>query len=277
MKKLLRSLPHFLVLIIFLNNNSLAGNEPAVAGGRAAGLGGATVAYADLWSAFNNQAGLAYLTKFSAGFFNETPFLMNELSTRGIAVAMPVQKLGVFALSINYFGYNLYNEKKIGLAYAKSFGDKISAGIQFDYLGTSISEGYGSNSAFTIEAGFRAELLPKFYLGAHIFNPTRAKLADYDEEKIPTLLNIGLAYEFSDKVTLSAEGEKNVYETSAFKAGVEYHIVKILYLRAGVGTNPTKTSFGFGLEFDSFKFDIAAAYHQQLGYTPNISLTYVMK
>jgi hypothetical protein len=266
-----------LILLLLSIENSFAGNEPATAGGRAAGVGGAAVTYSDVWSAFHNQAGLAYIKKFSAGVFNETPFLLSDLSTRGAAVALPVNDLGVFALSLNYYGFNLYNEKKFGLAYAKSFGERISAAIQLDYLGTSISEGYGSNSAFTVEAGFRAEILPKLFLGAHIFNPTRAKLADYDEEKIPTVLKAGLGYYFSDKVLVSIESEKNMDENNIFKAGVEYHIVKILYLRGGISTNPTLTSFGFGLDFDSFKFDVAAAYHQQLGYTPNVSLTYQMK
>lgn len=254
-----------------------AGNEPAAAGGRAEGVAGATVTYSDIWAAFHNQAGLANIKTFTAGAFNQTPFLLSELSTRGVAVALPVNELGVFALSVNYYGYNLYNEKKIGLAYAKSFGDKISFGLQLDYLGTSISEGYGSSSVLMVEAGVRAQVLPKLFLGVHVFNPTRAKLADYDNEKVSTVLKAGLAYLFSDKVTVSMEAEKNVFEPNIFKAGVEYHIVKMLYLRGGIASNPAKTAFGFGLEFDSFKFDVGASYHQQLGYTPNVSLTYQPK
>lgn len=263
-----------LILICF---SSFAGNESIEAGGRGAAVAGASVTYADLWSAFHNQAGLAYIKKFSAGAFNENSFLISEMSTRGIAVALPVNDLGVFAVSMSYYGYNLYNEKKIGLAYAKSFGENISAAVQLDYFGTTISEGYGSNSAFTVEAGFRAQILPGLFLGAHVFNPTRAKLANYDTEKIPTVLKTGLSYLFSDKVTVSIESEKNLDASNIFKAGVEYHIVKILYLRGGISTNPAKTAFGFGLDLDSFKFDIAASYHQQLGYSPNVSLTYSPK
>jgi len=264
-------------IFISITFSSFAGNESIQAGGRAAGVAGATVTYKDIWSAFHNQAGLAYLKNFSAGAFNETSFLMSELSTRGVAVALPVNDLGVFAVSLSYYGFNLYNEKKIGLAYAKSFGEKISAAIQVDYLGTSISEGYGSNSAFTVEAGFRAEIFPKLFLGAHVFNPVRAKLADYDKEKIPTVLKGGLSYLFSEKVTVSIESEKDMDADNIFKAGAEYHIVKILYVRGGISTNPTKTSFGFGIDLDAFKFDIAASYHQQLGYTPNVSLMYSPK
>jgi hypothetical protein len=276
MKKFLHAL--FLSLpLLFTSHFSLAGNESVEGDGRSAGVAGASVTYADVWSAFHNQAGLAYVKKFTAGAFNESPFLINELSTRGIAVALPVKDLGVFGVSMSYYGYNLYNEKKVGLAYAKSFGANISAAIQLDYFGTSIAEGYGSNAAFTVEAGFRAQIIPGLFLGVHLFNPTRAKLADYDEEKIPTVLKGGLSYVFSDKVTVSVESEKDIDADNIFKAGVEYHIVKILYVRGGVSTNPTNTAFGFGLNLDSFDFDIAASYHQQLGYTPKVSLTYKMK
>ncbi len=267
----------FLLITINSKFNLFAGNEPSVAGGGAAGIGGAAITYSDVWSSFNNQAGLAQIKKFSAGIFNESSFLLNELSTRGIAIALPTRNSGVFGLSVSYFGYNLYNEKKIGLAYSKSFGEKISAGIQIDYLGTSIAEGYGSKTVFTAEAGFRAELIQGLFFGFHIFNPTRVKLADYDDERIPTVLKAGLGYHFSDKVILSIESEKNIDKANIFKAGVEYHVVKILYLRGGISTNPVKTTFGFGLNFDTFKFDFAATFHEQLGYSPHISLTYQMK
>ncbi|MEO5569828.1 MAG: hypothetical protein ABIT08_16375 [Bacteroidia bacterium] len=274
-----KQLPVLFIYLALISSSfsSFAGNESIQAGGRSAALAGASVTYADVWAAFHNQAGLAYITKFSAGAFNENSFLLSELSTRGIAVALPLKDLGVFGVSMSYFGYNLYNEKKVGLAYAKSFGDNISASIQLDYFGTFISEGYGSNSAIAVEAGFRAQILPKLFLGAHVFNPTRSSLADYDDEKIPTVLKGGLSYLFSDKVTVSIESEKNMDADNIFKTGIEYHIVKILYIRGGVSTNPTKTAFGFGFDFESLKFDIAASYHQQLGYTPNVSLTYSPK
>lgn len=254
-----------------------AGNEPGTGGGRAAAMANAAVCHADGWAAFHNPAGLAYLQKLSAGVFQENPFLLNELSTRGIFIAVPFKNLGVFSLNGNYFGYRLYNEKKIGLAYSKSFGEKISAGLQLDYLNTSIAEGYGSRSAFTIEAGMRAQIFPGLLLGAHVFNPSRAKLANYADEKFPTIMKLGLEYIFTDNLNVSIEAEKNISSKNIFKAGLEYHVVEILYLRAGIAANPAKTSFGFGLKFSSFTFDFASSYHQYTGYSPHVSITYSAK
>lgn len=266
----------FLFLLCFYLLFCFATTAQITAGGRAAGMAGATVALSDVWSAFHNQAGLAQIKKFNGGIYNETPFLMNELSTRGLAAAIPVSG-GVFGLSLNYYGFDLYNEKRAGLAFAKAFSEKISAGIQIDYLGTSISEGYGSKSNFTFEAGARIEILTALFLGVHIYNPIRTKLADDFNEKLPAILKAGLAYHPSDKVVVSVESEKNSDAKNVIKAGVEYHIVKMLYLRSGVASNPSKICFGFGLDFESFKFDFAASHHQDLGYSPNVSLTYLMK
>lgn len=246
------------------------------AGGRAAGMAGAAINLQDVWSVFHNQAGLAGVKNFSAGVFNETSFMLADVSTRGLAVAVPVSN-GVIAAQFQYCGFSLYNEKRGGLAYARQLTEHISAGIQLDYFGVSISEGYGSKSALTFEGGVQAELLEGFYLGAHVYNPIRAKIADYNDERLPSVLKFGLAYLPSDKVTLAAESEKDIDRPNRIKAGVEYQPVKQVLLRTGIASNPFNTSFGVGLIFDSFRFDVAATYHRQLGYSPNVSLVWTKK
>jgi len=244
------------------------------AGGRAAAMGGASVALHDLWSAFHNQAGLAWMEHTTAGIYNHTPFLLDELSTRGAAVAVVTKTGGVFAAGMHYFGYALYNERKAGLAYARKFGDKVSAGVQMDYLGTTISEGYGTGAAYTFELGLLAEVMPKVFLAAHAFNPIRAKRSALSDEKIPAILKAGLAYVPSDKVVLTVESEKDLDRRAVFKSGLEYHPVKALFLRTGISTNPVRTAFGAGLEIESFRLDVAAAWQDPLGYSHHVSLAY---
>ena len=55
------------------------------------------------------------------------------------------------------------------------------------------------------------------------------------------------------------------------------HITDIFYLRGGISTNPTLSSFGFGLQMKNFKMDISSSFHQTLGITPGISLIYQKK
>jgi hypothetical protein len=264
----------FFFLLSFYN--LFAGGGNISAGARSSAVANASVCYSDLWSAFNNQAGLANIKKFTTGVYFENRFGLSELGVKSFALGMPAGESAGIALSGTYFGYSLYNEKKIGLGVGKSFG-KVKAGIQLDYLSTVIAENYGTHNAFTGEAGIIAEPLQNFLLGFHIYNPTQAKMADYGDEKIPVMMRLGALYKFSEKVLVSVEDEKEVDAENMVKAGIDYRIAEPLFLRAGFATNPEIGSFGFGLQFGQFVLDAAASFHQVLGFTPHISLQYEAK
>lgn len=267
----------YLILLSFcLFLTSQAWNENNPVGARSSGLGNASVSFGDVWSAHHNQAGLGFVRDISAGAYYENRFLLKELSIKGGVVALPV-KGGTFGLCISNFGYSLYNENKYSLSFAKTFGDKLSAGIAIDYLSTKIGEGYGSKGVLAAEFGIQAKPLKGLTIGAHVFNPTRSKIADYNDERLPTIIRFGGDYNFSDKVTVAIETEKDIAQKAIFKAGIEYKPVKEFYIRAGIGTNPTLTSFGFGINLKNLKIDIAANYHQTLGFSPQLGLTYTFK
>lgn len=266
----------FLLLVLTFCQNlfSINGNHPI--GARSSGISGSSVTLTDLWSAGNNQAGLAYLTHFTVGVGYENKFILPELSLKSIALALPT-KSGVFALSCTYFGYSKYNESNFGLSYAKTLGKYFSMGIRLDYLYTHIAQEYGNTGTFAGEIGIRAQPIKNLFIGAHIFNPTRSKITDYNNEKIPTILKFGIAYNFSDKVYLSTETEKDIENKAIFKVGFEYHIIDNLYLRSGISINSLQTSFGVGYVFNNLKIDISFTTHQELGITPNVSLLYEFK
>ena len=243
-------------------------------GGRAAAMGGAAVTGNDFWAVHNNQAGMATYKKIAAGVYYENRFLLKELSLKCISLVVPVKKAGVFGLNYSNFGYKLYNESKIGLAYAMGFGNKVSAGVQLDYIYTHIGENYGNKGAMTFEAGIRAEIIKNLVIAAHIFNPINVKLADYGNERIPLIFKIGLAYNFGDKAVIAAEVEKDNNFKPMFKTGIEYHIIKPVFVRIGIATNPTTYSFGAGFEFYRFKLDVAASRHPVLGFSLQSSLIY---
>jgi len=261
----------FFISLVFLAN---AGNENFPIGARSAAMGNASVSLSDVWSAQQNQAGLGFVKNISAGVYYENRFSLKELSLKGAVIALPV-KGGTFGLCISNFGYSLYSENKYSFSFAKAFSSKFSMGIAMDYLTTKIAEGYGSKGLFAAEVGIQSKPIKGLTIGAHIFNPTRAKLSDYNNERIPTIIRLGADYNFSDKVILALETEKDIAQKSIFKAGIEYKAVKEFYLRAGIGTNPTLSSFGFGLNLKNFKLDFSANYHQVLGFSPQFALTYI--
>lgn len=262
-----------LLLLVFLPLHVLATGENFPIGARSAGMGHASVTLSDLWSVHHNQAGLAQLEAVEAGFFYESRFTLNELSLRGGAIAVPT-KSGTFGLSASSFGFTAYNESKYGLAYGRQLGEKLSFGLQLNYHSIRIAENYGNRNAVSVEAGVLAKLNSKLTVGAHLYNPNRAKISDFDNERIPTILRLGMNYRFSDKVIIAVETEKDVDHTAVLRVGIEYRLNDFLYLRGGIGTNPTLSSFGFGLNLKQFKLDLSNSFHQVLGHTPQLSLTY---
>jgi hypothetical protein len=261
------------LLFIFSAVIANAGNENFAVGARSSAMGNASVSLSDVWSTHHNQAGLGFITGVTAGVYYENRFLIKELSLKSAAFAIPV-KAGAFGFCISNFGYSSYNENKYSLSYAKAFGKKFSMGVAMDYLSTKIAEGYGTKGVFVAEIGVQAKPLKGLTVGAHLFNPSHVKLSDYTDERIPTIIRLGLNYNFSNKVTVAIEDEKDISKKSVVKFGIEYMPVKEFYLRAGISTNPNLSSFGFGINLKYIKLDVSANYHQILGISPQFGLLY---
>ena len=265
-----------LLFLICFPTFLFAGNDNIHFGGRSAGMGHASVTLSDVWSSHHNQAGLGWLTKVEAGVFAQNRFLVKEMNYMGFAYAHPV-KSGAFALSFTNFGYTQYGESKLGLAYGMKFSERITGGVQINYHNTRIGNNYGSASVLSTEMGLQAKLTSKLELGLHLFNPTQAKLNDFNDERMPTIMRLGMAYTFSNKVFITLEAEKDIDFPANFKAGIEYKANDKIYLRGGIGASPTAATFGVGVYHKGLKFDLASSYHQVLGFIPEVSLTYVFE
>ncbi len=231
-------------------------------------LGGCGLTQNSIWSNFSNQAGLANVNELSFGLGTKKQFLVNELSSHNVACAIPVNG-GVIGINLNYFGFDLYNETKIGLAFGKKLSNSLNIGLQIDYLGKHINEGSNNLHNFTFEIGLQKQLSKKLILGTHIFNPTTVKLNKY--ENIPSFFRLGFRYNANKKVYLFTEGSLESNQNSTLHIGIEYKIIQELVLRSGFQTNPAKNSFGVGYSLNEIQIDITVNKHQVLGYSPQIS------
>ncbi len=259
-------------IFIFFVHSLVSAQENTPLGSRSTGIGNASVSLSDLWSVQNNQAGLGFVKEINAGVYYQNQFMMKELSTKAFAFAMPT-KHGTFGICTSSFGYSLFSQNKYGLAFGKSFGEKISAGVMMDYLQTNIAE-YGKRGSLVAEAGIQAKLMKDLTIGMHLFNLTRTKIADYNDERLPTIMRLGADYKFSEKVFIALETEKDIDKKAIFKAGLEYKPVKELYLRAGISTNPSLSCFGIGINLKQFRLDLSSTYHSTFGFSPQVGLLY---
>lgn len=250
-----------------------ADNSFNTIGARSYGLAGNSILFRDFWSTENNPAGLGFLKKWGAGFSYENQFLQSELSNKAVAFAYPMTSSAV-GFSFTQFGFSNFQENKIGFSYGRLLAENIAMGIQLNYLSTSIGEGYGSRSTFSGNIGIQAELSDDLRIAAMIINPTRAQRADFDDEKYPSLIKIGLAYQFSNKVSGFSELNKDIDFDASLKIGVEYKALEQFVFRAGYSTEPALTAFGFGVLLKKFRLDVASGFDSNLGFSPQLSLSY---
>ena len=236
------------------------------------GLGSYSIHHVDVFSFTNNQASLAQMKNAAAGIYGEKRFMLNELSLYQFAIAVPTNS-GNFGIKAGYFGFSDYNESQMGLAYARKLGSKVDIGVQFNYNGIQAS-GYGGATAINFEIGTVFHLTDELNAGVHAYNPVGGKFGKNAEEKLASIYTVGLGYEASDKFFVSAEIEKEENQTVSVNAGMQYKFLPQFMIRAGIATNTSNLYGGASLFLKTFRLDVVASYHPQLGITPGLMLVY---
>jgi len=236
------------------------------------GLGAYSNKHIDVFSSTNNQASLAQIKNISAGAYGERRFMLDELSLYQLAIAVPTAS-GIFGVKAGYFGFSEYNESQLGLAYARKLGTRLDVGVQFNYNSVQAS-GYGNASAVNFEIGTILHLTDKLNAGIHAYNPAGGKFGKNAEEKLASVYTIGLGYDASEKFFVSAEIEKEENQAVNVNAGMQYRFLPQLLARVGIATNTSNVYAGVGLFLKTFRIDVVASYHPQLGITPGLLLIY---
>ncbi|RZK61098.1 MAG: hypothetical protein EOO59_05900 [Hymenobacter sp.] len=274
-------LPLFSLLFsgLFSTTQLLAqGNGPAGQGARAVALGNASAPLGgDVWAVANNAAGLGTLTRPTAGVYLENRYLLTSLNVTAAALALPLGVVapattgqparashGVVGFEAQRFGGSLYNEVRLGAAYGYRLG-VVSIGGRLDVLQVSFQD-LGSRRAVLGSLGGQADVVPeRLTFGVYLYNLNQAKLANYQDERVPTVLRAGLAYRPSKQMTLLAESEKDIERDAGVKVGLEYLPLPAVAIRAGYASLSQQTTGGVGVRTGKFQFDYAAGWHTVLG------------
>jgi hypothetical protein len=243
-------------------------------GAKAMGMGKNGLLNIDVWSVYNNQAALAHIENVGVGLHYENQFSMNQLGMSAGAFVLPALT-GAFGFDIAHIGVEDYGETRIGIGYGKKLAKRLSLGVQFNYHLMSFASGYPNFHTFTGEVGLIVTPLDNLFIGAHVFNPTFAKLNSLYEDPAPVIFEIGAGYRIIQKLILTAEIEKERYDEMSPRFGIEYSLFKSMSLRSGVSFNPVEVCFGLGwVAKKKINLDFAFYHHESLGYSPQISLSY---
>ena len=258
--------------------NAFALGDFKIAGARQVGMGMNSISMINAYAAYNNQAAGAYLDRPTFGIYYAPVLLGQGVSNISGIIAIPVKKAGTFGISVNYFGYNLFNEKKVGLSYAIKLAKFISIGVQLDYLNAKIGNGYGSKNFATFEFGILTKPIEELSIAFHVYNPARIYVDKNSGEKLQTLFRLGITYEAVKKFFISAQIEKDLKNKLVFRGGAEYTLKEIISFRAGVATDPVTGTFGLGVLLkQGLNFDAAFSYQGNLGFQPHVGIVYTIR
>jgi len=242
-------------------------------GARAAALGNAAVTFQDSWALFQNPAGIAGLKQPEIGVYADTRFGISAFTTVALQAVYPTGKYGNYGVSFSRFGDALFNRQHIGFGASHALG-QFRVGAKVDIWQLAV-QGYGSRKVVTLSLGGQAEIIPDLYFGAYAYNLNQARLSDFEEERLPTIMKAGLGYRLYYKLYLALETEKSLEHDADFKAGIEYTFLDDkLALRTGFSTLTNKATAGAGFKAHQLLIDYAFGATTLLGYSHHLSVTY---
>lgn len=239
------------------------------------GMGAYSTQQADPFSFTSNQAALAVSKSAAVGVYGERRFMLSENSAYGIALAIPT-KMGNFGVQANYAGFKNFNESKLGVAFGRALGSKLSIGAQFNYYNYQIPQ-YQTASAINFEGGVIVHLTDKLNAGLHVYNPVGGSLGKSGDEKLAAAYKLGVGYDASENFYASVEVLKEENRSINLKASVQYQFIKQFFARAGFMSETETVFAGFGLAWQKLRLDISGSYHPQLGFSPGLMLIYNFK
>lgn len=247
-----------------------------IAGARSNAMGNCSVSLNDFWSIQNNPAGIADYKFLSIGFSYENRFFMKELSFYNTALAMPL-KTGTLGLSYSRFGFENFNENKLGLMYARAFGSHLKMGLKLDYLMFIFSNEYAKRRIATFELGIQSDITTNLCIGVYIFNPINVKLKTIYNERVPVVFRFGLSYKVTKDFLATSEVEYNSDKSIDWRFGLEYYTLKEFFIRVGVHSNPATASLGVGYTLRKVVIDISATMNQFTGISFQSNLIFKLK
>jgi hypothetical protein len=271
----------YTIFFLFFFSKIVAQNNNMALGGRAVGMGNATVAIRDEWAVSNNIAGIATLEQHSAGISYYIPFGQVAFQTASVAANYVINANSGVGISLTRFGDKTYSEQRISLGYAHKISN-VSIGGKINYVQVAVNDGLGitqgKRSTFAFEIGGLMDISEKLSFGLHAYNINQGKLrSDNGTDRLPVILKAGASWKPIKKLFVNIEVEKDVDYKANVKFGIDYEVFKTVWVRTGLNVFPQTNSFGIGFCPKNLKFDYALVLATKLGLTHQFSLIYQFK
>ena len=262
----------FILQLIYPLNFISAGIFDEASGARSAALGYTSICLTDFCSAINNQAGLASIDRMTTGIFVENKFMINSLSTKSIALALPLPT-GTLGFSLSQFGETDYNETQIGISYGMKLAKNFAAGIQLFHYEINQNNELGAVGVFSFQGGIIYEHDENLRIAFHFFNPEFTS-TNLNKPELSGITKLGLSYRLSGTLQGFMEAQSHTKFGIGINSGIEYRNSDKFAFRIGYSSLSEKFTFGIGFKLKNLILDFSSSMHNALGYSPQFSITY---
>jgi hypothetical protein len=236
---------------------------------------GASVADIKCWSAFHNPAPLAGVYSPQLYVQAENRYIITELSAKSFSIAYPSSQF-VSAFSFSHFGFSLYHEMLLGIAFARNFSGKFSLGVQFNYFTTYFLSSNSYHGAFFPQIGLNIPLNKNIQLGFHVFNPFQTNVkSDLTTKRLPAIFSLGCASDFSENLVWRFQADKEISSNYRFATAFDYSLTEEVRFQTGIyGFEYLIPCLGFGYHLKNFSVDLITELHPLLGLTTLAGIKY---
>jgi hypothetical protein len=257
---------------------------------RARALGGSfTAQLADEFAPFHNPASLAWLERVGGAASYVRPFGYDYLAQSAVAAGVPLPRhLGALALGVRHFGVTWLGESLTGettVALAHGFHllrdrqSEVAVGWVLDVYsldyGTSVTGiDPGSASGFGLGVGATAVVRDRTRVGFQVVNLNNPAIGDRDREDLRRGISIGVSYAPYPGVETVLDITDELGRAIQYRGGAEFSVSDLVWLRAGLRTDPNIFSAGLGLRRAGLGFDYGFSTGGVLGDTHEFGIRY---
>lgn len=241
-------------------------------GAESAAMGGAGLLIQNPFSAGNHQALMPFIKKPGVAVNFTNRFGVRDINQVNIAAAIPYKNFG-YGITISNFGNSFYHQQMLGFSVAHAFHPKFSVGLGANYQSFSISN-YGRKGGICAEFSLVTKVNDKIELGFRAFNPNRARVAEYQDERMATAYQLAGSYQLNQEVKTILEIEKLNAFAPNVKMGIDYMPKEQCHLRVGFSSLQPQFTFGIGYQYKKSKLDFASVVHPYLGVSSHLSLSF---
>ena len=236
-------------------------------GARAGGLGDTFVGWAaGVDGVFWNAGALAWGEGVSITGGYERPFGIDVLDANAFGT---VASTGRAAIGLSYqdYGFSLYRERIVGLAFGHRVVSRLGLGLRIRRLLLSVAGG-AKRSWTAFDLGARMVLGAQVMLGLAAWNAGGQSVDVLGQGGM-----VGVGFEVAPDLALLVDVRKEAGRSTGVSVGMEYSLARRVMLRLGAGGPAERFSMGAGVAHRGFRIDYATLYHTVLGLSHRVSLT----